>query len=254
PSELAGLSLFDVVRPERTELSELYLDLRSGRTERLRQMGRLQLKDGGTSRVSLTASLMRSADGLPSQFVTVVEDATELTLLQDELLRQALHDVLTGLPNRQFFTTRLECVAHKANPVVGITLYHLDLDAFSLIVGGLGRRVGEHLLITVAERLRSIVEGERAIVARLESDEFAIVVENSAVTPDVASTVARINEELSEPVYIDGIGVAVSASIGVVHRPPADMGAAELLGAAEMTLRRAQRDGRRQWGLVDPDK
>lgn len=255
PSELAGLSLFDVVQLERPDLlPQLYQDLLAGPADRLRQVGRLLRKDDGTARVSLTASLLRSEDGVPNQFVTVVEDATELALLQDELLRQSLHDLLTGLPNRQYFMSRLESIMHATGPTVPLTLYHLDLDAFSLVTGGLGLRVGERLLVAVADRLRTIVDGERSMVARFESDEFAILVENPPTTPDVASFVESINEALSEPIYIDDLGVAVSASVGVVHQPTSDLGPLELLAAAEMTLRRAQRGGHRQWELFDPTK
>lgn len=254
PTELAGLSLFDVVHLERAEqLRELYEDLLAGPTDRLRQVGLLH-KDEGTARVSLTASLLRSVDGVPNQFVTVVEDATELALLQDELLRQSIHDLSTGLPNRQYFTSRLEAILHAPGPTAPITVYHLDLDAFSLVVGGLGLRVGQRLLTKVAERLLDVMDGEDAMVAKFESDEFGILVENSPDTPNVGATVDSINEVLSEPIYIGGEGVAVTASVGVVHLPPADLGPLELLAAAEMTLRRAQRNGRRQWELFDPEQ
>jgi diguanylate cyclase (GGDEF)-like protein/PAS domain S-box-containing protein len=255
PAELAGLSLFDVVRLDRDGLlRELYQDLLDGPTDRLRQVGRLRREDDAAARVTLTASLLRSADGVPNQFVTVVEDATELSLLQDELLRQSLHDMLTGLPNRQFFTTRLESLLHRANQVASITLYHLDLDAFSVVVAGLGLRAGERLLVTVAERLRTVVDTDRSMVARFESDEFGILVENAPGTADVVHTVDRINDVLSRPIDVAGLGVIVSASIGVVHRPPADLSPIELLGAAETTLRRAQRNGRRQWELFDQER
>jgi diguanylate cyclase (GGDEF)-like protein len=165
-----------------------------------------------------------------------------------------LHDVLTGLPNRQFFTTRLESVLRRADPDTGTTLYHLDLDAFSLITGGLGRKVGDLLLIAVAERLKLVVADEKAMVARFDGDEFAILVENTPTTPDVMTIIAMINDELSEPLYIDGHGVAATASIGVVHRPPRDMDPSELLRASDMTLRRAKSSGRRQWELFHPDQ
>jgi diguanylate cyclase (GGDEF)-like protein/PAS domain S-box-containing protein len=255
PNELTGLSLFDVLRLEHVDLlRDLYRELLAGPADRLRQVGRLLGNDDGAARVSLTVSLLRDTSGVPSQFVTVVEDATELALLQDELLRQSLHDVLTGLPNRQYFLSRLERILHAAGPTVPITLYHLDLDAFSLVVGGLGLRIGQRLLTSVAECLMTVVEGERAMVGRFESDEFVILVENSPNTPDVATMIDNINEALSEPIYIEGIGVAVSASIGVLHLPPANLSPLEMLAAVEMTLRRAQRNGHRQWELFDVAK
>jgi diguanylate cyclase (GGDEF)-like protein/PAS domain S-box-containing protein len=253
-SELAGLSLFDVVQLDRADLlPELYQDLLQGPADRLRQVGRLLRKDDGTARVSLTASLLRSADGVPNQFVTVVEDATELALLQDELLRQSLHDVLTGLPNRQYFSTRLESLLHNTHHVASVTLYHLAVDAFPTLVGGLGLPFADRLLVSVAERLRTVVDGQWSMLARFGGDEFGILVEN---TPEqgITNTVDSINEVFAEPIHIDGLGIALSVSVGVVHKPPSSLSPTELLGVADMTLRRAQRSGRGQWELFDPEQ
>jgi len=255
-------SLFDVIPAERVDqVRACYANLATGQGSAQRQLLRLLRDDGGVATVSLAISPLRGADHptdhaldldrSPGEAVVVIEDISELTLLQDELLRQALHDVLTGLPNRQFFTSRLEEVLHRAHPVTGVTLYLLDLDAFSLIAAGLGRRVSERLLVHVARRLKSIVDGESAMVARFEGDEFAILIENSPTTPEVADIAERINEELATPVYLDGHSLAISASIGVVERPSANMGPVELLGAAETTLRRAQRSRGRRWERFD---
>jgi diguanylate cyclase (GGDEF)-like protein len=207
-------------------------------------------KAGDRVPVTLTGTLLREPDG-PDRLALVVQDVSELRLLQSQLTRQSLHDVVTGLPNRQFFTTRLESVLHNADPRTGTTVYHLDLDSFAMVANGMGRQVGDQLLKTVADKLRSVVADEKAMVARLDSDECAILVENTADTPDVATMVARINDELAEPVYIDGQGVTVSTSIGVVHRPRADVEPTELLRASDLTLRRAKGNGRRQWELFD---
>nr|QEO74765.1 diguanylate cyclase [uncultured bacterium] len=254
-TELAKLSLFDLVHPEEAPyVRESYQAVLNGEQERFRHGQRLVRQDGELARVSLTATVLRDEYDQPQHFVTVVEDSTELKLLQNELSRQALHDVLTGLPNRQFFTTHLESVLRRADPAYGVTLYHLDLDAFSLITGGLGRKTGDLLLIAVAERLKAVLAAEKAMVARFDGDEFAIVVENSPATPDVISMVTAINDELSEPVYIEEHGVAATASIGVVDRPPRTMEPAELLRASDMTLRRAKNNGRRQWELFHPEQ
>jgi diguanylate cyclase (GGDEF)-like protein/PAS domain S-box-containing protein len=255
PAELTGLTLFDIVHPEHAHLlRDDYQGLLEGKAERIKQSQRLLRKDGDIARISLTASLLSSDNGEPSQFVTVVEDGTELMLLQGELNRQALHDVLTALPNRQYFSTYVESALRRAHPDYGVTLLHLDLDAFAMICNGLGRRVGDQLLVTVSQRLRAVMAAEKAMVARFDGDEFGILVENSASTPGIATLVANINSELSEPIYVDGHGVAVSASIGVVHRPAPDLDPVELLRAADFTLRRAKAAGRGQWELFHPDQ
>ncbi len=248
-------SLYDVVPSERTDqLLALYANLGAGQDNPPRQMLRLRREDGSNATVSLAASPLRDADGTPNRAVLVVEDISELTLLQDELCRQALHDVLTGLPNRQFFTSRLEEVVHRFDREAGITLFLLGLDAFTLVTAGLGRRVSERLLVHVADRLKSIMDGERAMVARFDGDEFAILVENSASTPPAAAIAERINEVLAVPVTVEDTSLAVSASIGIVEGLVANLGPAELLGAAETTLRRAQRSRGRRFELFDPDE
>jgi diguanylate cyclase (GGDEF)-like protein/PAS domain S-box-containing protein len=254
-AELAELSLFDLVYADSVPfLREDYQELVDGRVDRIKQNQRLRRKDGDTAWVTLTASLMAGGEeDRPGQFVTVVEDGTELLLLQSELSRQALHDVQTGLPNRQFFTTHLENVLRRADPALGVTLYHLDLDAFAAISDGLGYQAGEQLLRTVAHRLKAVMVDERAVVTRIGADEFAVLVENSAGTPDIGTMVAEIAAALAEPYYLGGQGIAASASIGVVHRPPADVSADELLRQGDLALRRAKRQGRGQWELFHAD-
>jgi diguanylate cyclase (GGDEF)-like protein/PAS domain S-box-containing protein len=249
--EFEDLVVFDLLPPDdelclRTARDQLV----DGTLHRLRQRRVMLTRSGDRVHVTLTGTLLREPEGA-DRLVLIVQDDSELRLLQSQLTRQSLHDVVTGLPNRQFFTTRLESILHKADPRAGTTVYHLDLDSFAMVADGFGRHVGDQLLKVVADRLRSVVAAEKAMVARLDSDEFAILVENSPTTPDVATTVARINEELAEPVYIDGQGVTVSTSIGVVHRPRRDVDPTELLRASDLALRRAKEHGRRQWELFD---
>ncbi|NKE56486.1 diguanylate cyclase [Lentzea sp. PSKA42] len=201
------------------------------------------------AKVTLTASLLRDGDNKASHVLVVAADDTELALLQGELRRQSLHDVLTGLPNRQFFTTHLETVLRRADPEFGVTVFHLDLDAFGLVCNSLGGRVGDKLLQHVARRLRALMSREQAMVARFDGDEFGIVVENSASTPNVATTMAIINADLAEPVFVDDHGLAVSVSAGVVHRPSPDVDPTELLRMADLALRQAKKDQRGQWEL-----
>ncbi|HUQ58287.1 putative bifunctional diguanylate cyclase/phosphodiesterase [Lentzea sp.] len=206
------------------------------------------------AKVTLTASLLRDGDGKPSHVLVVADDDTELALLQGELRRQSLHDVLTGLPNRQFFTTHLETVLRRADPDLGVTVFHLDLDAFGLVCNSLGGRVGEKLLQHVARRLRALMSREQAMVARFDGDEFGIVVENSATTPDIATIMNAINADLAEPVFVDDHGLAVSVSAGVVDRPSPDVDPTELLRMADLALRQAKKDQRGQWELFHGNK
>ncbi|WP_328644888.1 diguanylate cyclase [Amycolatopsis sp. NBC_00348] len=251
---LTGTGLYDLVHPDSVKaLREALRTLaEDGSRDRVRQSQRLLRKDGDVARISLTASLLRDAGDRPAYFVVVAEDGTELMLLQSELSRQALHDVLTGLPNRQYFGTHLETALRRADPVHGVTLLHVDLDAFGMICNSLGRRVGEQVLVHFAQRLKAVVARERAMIARFHSDEFGILIENTAMTPDINTIVRAINDELAEPFFVEGHGLALSASAGVVHRPVRGIDPAELLRAADQTLRRAKARRRGQWKMFDP--
>ena len=256
-AELVGRSLQELFHPdEAAQLATAYQGLVDGPRSRLRLKPRLRLlrEDGDIAWAYLAVSVLHDADGRPTRHVTMVEDVTELHLLGERLNHQSLHDALTGLPNQQFFLSRLEGVLGRANPAATIALYKIDLDGFTVVNEGLGRRVGDQLLRSVAARLQAVVAGEKATVARFGADEFAILLERTPASPDVATVAARINSELAEPVFIDGTGIAVSACIGVVEHRGGGAEPAELLRAAEATLRRVKSGGTRQWGIFDPHR
>ncbi|GHH57027.1 putative bifunctional diguanylate cyclase/phosphodiesterase [Lentzea cavernae] len=249
--ELTGTPLLDLIEPAFTEvLREALTDLAAGATARVQQSQRLLRDDGESARVTLTVSLLRGADDKPMHFVVVVEDGTELALLQSELQRQALHDPLTGLPNRQFFTTQLEIALRKADPEHGITVFHLDLDAFGMLRDSFGGRIVERYLQHVAGRLKALLAGEKVMIARFGGDEFGVLVENTATTPGIDTIMKSINEDLmSEPTFVDGHGLSASMSAGVVHRPGSDVEPLDMLRSAERSLRRAKKGRRGQWEL-----
>jgi diguanylate cyclase (GGDEF)-like protein len=209
--------------------------------------------NGETISVYLDASVLVDADKAPQCIITVIDDISDLRLLEQRLSHQTLHDLQTGLPNRQYFVTHLEKVLGQLEPSAVITLMHLDLDGFSTINDGLGHHVGERLLDVVARRLEGVVADQRAMVARLGADEYAILVESGDSILDVGAFAEIINTELAEPYYIDDIGVAVTATIGVVQRRVAGTNPEELMRAASATLRRIRGRGKRQWTLFDPD-
>lgn len=252
---VAELTLPEVVDPGDAELIRAaWASLVTGEIAHLSERAQVTREDGSRTHVSLSAALVRDAGGRPEHVVAVVEEDSEISLLRRRLAYQALHDTLTGLPNRQSFRAELGETLERADPATGITLYHLDLDGFSLIAGGHGDEIADRLLQHVAESLKSVMARETAVVARLGADEFGILVENTVATPAVPSMVERLAEALSEPVFLDGEhGLATSASIGVVHRPDPGTPPAELLLAAERTLRRAKSGGHGQWLLSDPE-
>ncbi|MEB3372240.1 putative bifunctional diguanylate cyclase/phosphodiesterase [Saccharopolyspora mangrovi] len=253
--DLAPMTIDRLFHPEDAEyLSASYRELiEGGSAKRISDRKRLVRADGEAAWCYLGVSVLCGADGAPSGVVTMVEDITELHLLQDRFQHQALHDALTGLPNRGFFHTRLEAALVNLPRDAHLALYQLALDGFELINDGLGYPVGDQLIRTVARRLEHLVEDEEALVARFGGTEFALLVWEQNGTPGVPRMTQLINEMLAEPVYVGGRGIAASASIGVVQRDVGEADAANMLWAADVALRRAEAAGKRQWALFDPD-
>lgn len=179
------------------------------------------------------------------------EAVTELTLLRSELSHQLLHDVLTALPNRQFFTTRLEHVLNMGNPT---TMFHLEINGLDTICDGLGQHAATGLQRIAAERLKAVMATEHAMVARFEEGRFAILVETGGRAPDPAPILTRISDVLAEPAYVDNIAVVMSVSIGVVQSPPYGAAPAGVLHAANLALRKAKRLGPGRWAVLTPDR
>jgi diguanylate cyclase (GGDEF)-like protein/PAS domain S-box-containing protein len=254
PGELTGLTLFDVIAPgDVDEFRAEYAELLDGTVGQLRQEHQLVRKTGEAMWGRFVGSLVRDADGQGRQVVLVVEDDTEVSLLQRRLSHQSLHDPVTGLPNRQYFTSRLETALRQAPATTGITLFQLDLDGFSTVTDGFGYALGDRFLSTVAERLTETFGGENALLARLGADDFGVLMENTTATPDVPTMINRIQEALAEPAYLDHRhGLATTASIGVVHRPTPSTAPEEALRAMHTALRHARQHGRGHWELFHP--
>jgi len=252
PAALVGTRLDALFHPEdASTLGMAYKRLTHGELPRTRCQ--LQDAEGETRWAYLARSALHDAEGVRTHHVTVIEDLTELHLVQERLTYQGLHDMLTGLPNEQYFLSRLEEVLARADPSDSVTICAIDLDSFDVVNDGLGTEVGDRLLQAVAGRLQSLVAGERAMVARFCGGRFAVLIEDSPTMPDLGTLAASVNTELGEPVYLGEHGLSGSAGVGVVRRPAGGITAAELLRSADATLRRAKRSGRGQWGLHDPD-
>jgi diguanylate cyclase (GGDEF)-like protein len=198
--------------------------------------------------MAVTKKAMRAAEARQTDFG---DTSTEMSLLRRQLSHQLLHDALTGLPNRQFFTTRLEEVLNSGCPT---TLYRIELDGFSVIDDGLGGPRADMFLTALAGRLRGVLAGEGAMLARFDRASFTVLQEGTPDAATPAELVAKINEALAETTYVSDLGLATTASIGVVQSPPHRTNPVELLQAADIALRRAHEDGPGRWYLLDADE
>ncbi len=176
-------------------------------------------------------------------FHAFVRDISERARFEAELTRQALHDSLTGLPNRTLLLDRLaHALARAARPGSAVTVLFLDLDGFKTVNDSLGHDVGDRLLVAVAERLRRAVRPSDTI-ARLGGDEFAVLLEDTETSGGI--TVAeRFAAILATPVLVDARQVFVPASIGIATGRPAECTAGELLRDADLAMYMAKGRGK----------
>ncbi len=143
-------------------------------------------------------------------------DITSRRLMEEQLRHDALHDALTGLPNRLLFLERLAHAilrARRRDRYLFAVLF-LDLDRFKVVNDSLGHHVGDELLVVVAKRLQACLRPEDS-VARLGGDEFAILLEDVSDVSDATRVAERIHSELGWPVNLSGFDVFTSASIGI---------------------------------------
>jgi PAS domain S-box-containing protein/diguanylate cyclase (GGDEF)-like protein len=253
--DLVGRDLTDLFSAgDRPIAEEHHRSLVTGRDPRLRVRVALRRADGETVWVYLDGVVVRDADESPRHIVTMAEDITNMRLLEQQLQHQTLHDLQTGLPNRQYFLSHLEQVLARLEPSAIVTLLHLDLDGFATVNDGLGREAGDLALDVAARRLASVVADRPSMVARLSADEFAILMEPSDTALDIGVLIETINTELAEPFYIDDTGIALTATVGVVQRRADQCLPEELMRAASATLRRVRGRNKRQWVLFDADE
>jgi diguanylate cyclase (GGDEF)-like protein/PAS domain S-box-containing protein len=180
-------------------------------------------------------------------------DITERKRAEARLAFMAQHDGLTALPNRIMLRQRLdESLALTRRSGEKVAVLFVDLDGFKGINDTLGHAVGDKLLKCVTKRLRSSVREEDA-VARLGTDEFAIVQAGAGRPEDVAVLAKRLIDAIGEPYRLDGHTVLSSASIGIAMAPGDGDDAEKLLKNADMALSRAKSEGHATFSFFEAE-
>ena len=207
--------------------------------------------DGGRRTLRFAAAPL-PADSEEEGALAMVTDVTDARRLEGELRSAALHDSLTGLPNRALLLDRLEHSLHRDGASVAVLF--VDLDQFKMVNDARGHTVGDELLVAVAARLRSAVHSADT-VARFGGDEFVVVCEDVNDVRAFALAEALL-ETLERPVEVTGGQIHVTASIGValsdthVDGSPTS-GADELLRSADTAMYAAKSAGRRGIRMFD---
>jgi diguanylate cyclase (GGDEF)-like protein/PAS domain S-box-containing protein len=168
-----------------------------------------------------------------------LQDVTDRKAREAELSHVALHDKLTGLPNRSLFGDRLNHALMRRKGAVTVML--VDLDGFKAINDHLGHAAGDALLVTVASRLSGALRPSDTI-ARLGGDEFSVLLEDAAEGGAVEAA-TRLLDALAPPVHLEGRSVSVQASVGIAIGPAGSMSADELLRKADAAMYSAKCKG-----------
>ena len=183
--------------------------------------------------------------------VATHQDITEQRQQEAKIVHMALHDTLTGLPNRVLFNERLEEALTRVKRGDIIACHLLDLDFFKTVNDTLGHPAGDKLLRQVAARLRALVR-EVDTVARMGGDEFAILQGKLAQPSDATNLAYRVIAELSKPYDIDGQQVVIGTSVGIALGPEDGSDPAQLMRNADLALYRAKGEGRNTFAFFEP--
>ncbi|MDT7779199.1 MAG: hypothetical protein QOC99_1711 [Acidobacteriota bacterium] len=190
-------------------------------------------------------AVVREGEGRATRMAGSMTDVTRRKCVEEQLLHDAFHDALTGLPNRALFMDRLGHATERAKRQgeCQFAVLFLDLDRFKNIHDSLGHDAGDRLLVEVGRRLEGCLRAGDT-VARLGGDEFTVLLEGIEDPSDAVRMAERIQKCLAAACHLGGPELFVSASVGVALSAFGFDGPEEILRAANTAMHRAKGHGR----------
>ena len=223
-----------------------------GRTGYFECEYRMTTKGGEVRWVSSRGVAVRDELGIPLRMAGSMTDITHRKQAEARLLHEAMHDALTGLPNRVLFMDRLDLALRRfrRDPTKLFAVLYFDLDRFKHVNDSLGHAIGDELLAQVAGRILGCLRPGDTL-ARLGGDEFVIVLNDIAGPTDAIYVVERVQEALAQEFALDGHTIYTSASIGIavsseIYRVPD-----EILRDADIAMYRAKNSGQATYAVFD---
>jgi diguanylate cyclase (GGDEF)-like protein/PAS domain S-box-containing protein len=246
-SELLQLNVKDLIPKKDLEIDPLHFkQLFAGKT--IIRERRLCCKDGTIIPVEISAKMLE--DG---RLQAIVRDITRRKRAEEQLLYNAFHDILTGLPNRALFTKALRQAVEQAKQQKDdlFAVLFLDCDRFKVVNDSLGHTIGDQLLIEIAHKLEECLRPED-MVARLGGDEFIILLNEIQSLEDAICVAERIQNQLTLPFSLKGQEVYTSASIGIVLSDNGYQQSEDILRDADIALYRAKALGKARYQVFEP--
>jgi diguanylate cyclase (GGDEF)-like protein/PAS domain S-box-containing protein len=211
-------------------------------------------KDGPLIEAILNARAVRDEQGNFVYHEGILTDISHIKRQEEQLLHLATHDPLTGLHNRREFSAILERHLSRAKRYSGRgAVLWMDLDGFKEINDGLGHKVGDELLASLAHRMKSTVR-DSDVLARLGGDEFAILYPTVDGTQAQIAATRLLDAIRQHTAVIQRQSIRTTASMGIVLFPDHGMDATELLMEADMAMYRAKEQGRNRFCVYSPEE
>ncbi len=214
------------------------------RRGRLLQDFRLRTPDGHYLWFALKARPVVGSDGEVVRLVGTITDVTEFKNAEERLLHDAVHDNLTGLPNRELFVDRLESVLAlaKADDAIKPTVIVIDLDRFKQVNDSVGIAVGDSILLTLARRLGRLLKPQDTL-ARLAGDQFALILISEKEADRIVAFAETLRRALRAPITFNDREIFLTASMGLALSDGQPHRTEEVLKDAELAMYHAKRIG-----------
>jgi diguanylate cyclase (GGDEF)-like protein/PAS domain S-box-containing protein len=214
------------------------------RRGRLTQDFRLRTADGNYLWFALKARPVVGSDGEVVRLVGTLTDVTDIKNAEERLLFDAVHDNLTGLPNRELFIDRMEAAFGfaRADPQIRPTIVVIDLDRFKQVNDSVGIAIGDSILLTIARRLSRLLKPQDTL-ARLSGDQFALILLSEREPARIVAFAETIRRTLRAPIAFNDREIFLTASIGLALAENQPNRTDEVLKDAELAMYYAKRIG-----------
>ena len=254
PDELGGRE--GVLLPghftDPTTLNQINRSIQKGESFRGETIG--HRKTGEAFDMELSVSPVRGAGGSVTHHVVTQTDVSLRKRYEQQIVHDALHDHLTGRPNRITFAERVtQALSHaKKHDDYDFAVLMLDIDQFKIVNEGLGHNAGDQMIIALSDRIASVIESTDTL-ARLGGDDFGVIIEDVHSPYDVARVARRIHRAMQEPILLSRQSITPTASIGIVINSSEYTSAEAIIRDADTAMYRAKERGRGQYEIFDPE-